>query len=285
MLSPFLKGVLTNYDEKAYRISDTDAARIFSANANMEEDSRLDVRLPAVARWRVVRTLRSAGIDLRNDAVVIDLCCGTGYVARSLVSAGVVSTITGMDLSAGQLRIMQQAVKRESHGERIPVARVNSLSLPVRSGSVDVVIGNSFLHHFPDVNAALCEIRRVLAPGGRFIVLHEPSVTATFFESFPLSLVKRIVVRNYTDLWQFHASELERLLEQAGFRNVRIRRSGVFANVLLGGVSILANKYLKSATTLHLGLEYVRAALYIAEYRLSLSFAPSLLVDASVPVQ
>jgi ubiquinone/menaquinone biosynthesis C-methylase UbiE len=158
--------------------------------------------------------------------------------------------------------------------------QADTLSIPLATGSVDMIIGNSFLHHLPDVGAALSEIRRVLRPGGRFVVLHEPSLTATFFESFPLSLLKKIIIENYTDLWQFDPGELERLLTNAGFQEIKILKTGILANSLLGAFSIVINKYFPRWDTAQLTLQYLRGYLSVLEYRFSWSQAPSLLILA-----
>jgi len=282
MLGPFLKTVLSEYDEAQYRIGVGDYGQIIEANSGFEEQGRLDIRVEGLAKDRVVATLRGAQISVPKDAVVIDLCCGTGYVARSLIESGLTSTVIGVDIAGGQLAILRKAV--EDHAVLrggILIVQANTMELPIADGAVDLIVGNSFLHHFPDVGAALKEIRRVLKPGGRFVVLHEPSDTSTFFESFPLSVFKRIVVRNYTDLWQFAPNDLERLLLAAGFESVRIRGTGVLSSILFGAPSILANKYFAHADFLHVWLQRIRGRLNASELRFSFGNAPSLLVEAT----
>ena len=280
MLSPFLKGVLSGYDEQYYRLAAGDYVRVIQANERFEELDRLDLRLPHVSQQEISNKLKAAGIVIPAHGVVIDLCCGTGYVARSLLATGRVTRIIGIDLSQPQLNLLRQCRESDPAYERLHLLQADTLSIPLATGSVDMIIGNSFLHHLPDVGAALSEIRRVLRPGGRFVVLHEPSLTATFFESFPLSLLKKIIIENYTDLWQFDPGELERLLTNAGFQEIKILKTGILANSLLGAFSIVINKYFPRWDTAQLTLQYLRGYLSVLEYRFSWSQAPSLLILA-----
>ena len=249
----------------------------------MEEIERLDLRIPFASRRKIALALGAAAVSIPHDGIVVDLCCGTGYVARSLLATRP-GNIIGIDLSRGQLRLLKQVANEDAGIRgRLPVIQADTLRLPLSDGCVDLIIGNSFLHHLPDVGAALAEIRRVIKPGGQFVVLHEPSLTATFFESFPWSLIKDIRIENYTDLWQFDPLDLRRLLEEAGFSNIKILKTGVLANVLLGTFSILVNKFWPRWSAAQLVLEYLKGSLAAFEYRYSWSIAPSLLVQASRP--
>jgi len=283
MLSPFLKQVLTGYDESHYRIAPNDYTDVLQANSSMEEIERLDLRIPFASRRKIALALNAAAVSIPHDGIVVDLCCGTGYVARSLLTT-YPGKVIGIDLSRGQLRLLKHmANEHPDIRGRLTLVQADTLRLPLSDGCVDLIIGNSFLHHLPDVRAALAEIGRVIKPGGQFVVLHEPSLTATFFESFPWSVFKDIHVENYTDLWQFDPSELHRMLEEAGFSEIRILKTGVLANVLLGTFSILVNKFWPRWDAAQLVLEYLKGSLAAFEYRYSWSNAPSLLVQAARP--
>jgi ubiquinone/menaquinone biosynthesis C-methylase UbiE len=227
--------------------------------------------------------LDAAGISIPYGGVAVDLCSGTGFVARCLLGANKLQSIIGLDLSSAQVRMLKQAAEEnELTRTRLPVVQADLMKLPMAGKSTDLVIGNSFLHHLPDVGAALKEIRRVLKPGGQFVVLHEPSETSTFYESFPWSLVKNTSVENYTDLWQFQPEALSRLLEEAGFTRVRILKTGILGSLLLGTFSILVNKFCHKWHAGQSTLEYIRGSLSALEYRFSWSNAPSLMVHATV---
>lgn len=286
MLRPCLKQTLRHYDERAYRVLGEDREKIVAANASMEHgvEDNLDLRVPSLAKRTMLLKLRAAGVAVPAHGPVVDLCCGTGSVARGLVGAELSSRIIGIDLSRPQLRHFRRAVDADPKLRRsVEILEADVAHLPLAAESAAMVVGNSFLHHLTDVDLVLREVARVLRPGGRFVVLHEPGTSATFFEGFPLSLVKDVSVMNYTDLWQFDPAELGDLLRTAGFEDVQVLTTGIVANVSLGLFSIVLRKVAPRQDWIHSALHWMRAYLYAAEYRLRLGTGPSLLVTGLKP--
>lgn len=70
------------------------------------------------------------------------------------------------DFSPGMVQEAQQNLKIVRHD--FTFQQVDVQSIPFKDKSFDVVIANHMLYHVPDLNKALAEIRRVLAPKGRF---------------------------------------------------------------------------------------------------------------------
>ena len=105
-----------------------------------------------------------------RDARVLDLFCGRGNGMVALERLGFTS-LSGVDLSPRLVRLYQGR-GRGMAGD--------CLALPVRSESQDIAIVQGGLHHLPDLEAhlpvAVSEVRRVLKPGGRFVVV-EPWLT------------------------------------------------------------------------------------------------------------
>ncbi|MFL6074731.1 MAG: class I SAM-dependent methyltransferase [Mycobacteriales bacterium] len=124
-----------------------------------------DGRSARRARAEVERLL---GRPLRVREVVLDVGCGTGWLAAGLRGAAPWATVIGVDLSAGM-------VGRARAAGAWPLLRGDAQRLPVATASVDVVTCRGVLHHLPDVPAALAEWRRVLRPGGAVVLCSEPT--------------------------------------------------------------------------------------------------------------
>lgn len=74
--------------------------------------------------------------------------------------------ITLSDFSPGMLQEAQQNLKIVRHP--FTFKQFDAQSIPFRDKSFDVIIANHMLYHVPDLDKALSEIHRVLAPKGRF---------------------------------------------------------------------------------------------------------------------
>ena len=140
---------------------------------------------------------------------VADLGCGDGYLA--LEAARFASRVIAIDRSREVLdRARALAVRR---GVRNVEWRRGELeSLPLEDATADLALLSQALHHAVEPERALAEAARVLAPGGRLLVLdlrrHEQAW----------------VHERLGDRWLgFEHDELERLLGAAGLSDVRVR--------------------------------------------------------------
>ena len=93
---------------------------------------------------------------------MLDLACGTGDL--TFAAAATAPLVVGLDLTHGMLRLAR------ARGAGTFICGDMSM-LPFPGASFTVVTTGYGLRNVPDLRAALQEIRRVLAPGGRLLSL------------------------------------------------------------------------------------------------------------------
>jgi ubiquinone/menaquinone biosynthesis C-methylase UbiE len=101
---------------------------------------------------------------------VLDVGCGTGYLARLIARAvGGDGLVVGIDPSPAMIRYASRKAAASGHCQ-FQVGTAEALDFP--SDHFDVVVSSLVLHHLPeDVRLpALQEMRRVLRPGGALLV-------------------------------------------------------------------------------------------------------------------
>jgi SAM-dependent methyltransferase len=96
---------------------------------------------------------------LAGDGPVLDLGCGRGYWMEHLAQCGIGAV--------GVERELDRATMAGRHG---PVVAGDAAHLPVADGSVGLVWCLHVLHHLPDLDRVLGEVRRVLRPGGALVL-------------------------------------------------------------------------------------------------------------------
>jgi SAM-dependent methyltransferase len=104
---------------------------------------------------------------------VVELGCGMGTDGTRFTRAGAV--YTGVDLTPAGAQLT-----RRNHLLRGLPARTLTASaeeLPIASDSIDLVYSHGVIHHTPQIERAVDEIRRILKPGGRLhlMVYHRNS--------------------------------------------------------------------------------------------------------------
>lgn len=108
--------------------------------------------------------------DIRSGHVVLDLAAGTGDLA--LRAARRRDDSSGGLLIAGDLTVgmMREGQGRED-ADRVRWIGCDAMALPLADASVDRVVIGYGLRNFPDLDASIGEIRRILRPGGRLVSL------------------------------------------------------------------------------------------------------------------
>lgn len=99
---------------------------------------------------------------------VLEIGLGQGAESEQLIRRG--ARWTGLDLTSESVRRVQ--IRLELHD--LPYDDVwhgSATHIPAEDASFDLVFSHGVLHHVPDILAAQAEVRRVLKPGGRLVVM------------------------------------------------------------------------------------------------------------------
>jgi len=130
--------------------------------------------------------------------VVVDLACGTGFVARILgTNLTTHDRLIAMDLGEAPLKTTGRSWETLRKQRRSPPALVrlagDAQTIPLADASADLVAMNASLHHVPDPRKVLGEVDRILRPGGFFALGFEPN--RSHFESAVLAGLARGLAR------------------------------------------------------------------------------------------
>ncbi|MBF0618842.1 MAG: bifunctional demethylmenaquinone methyltransferase/2-methoxy-6-polyprenyl-1,4-benzoquinol methylase UbiE [Candidatus Omnitrophica bacterium] len=102
---------------------------------------------------------------------VLDLATGTADVAILLAQDARVARVVGIDVADKMLEIGAGKVQKAGLSEKIELRNIDACALPFPQACFDVVTVAFGVRNFPDLMRGLMEARRVLKPGGRFLVL------------------------------------------------------------------------------------------------------------------
>ena len=108
----------------------------------------------------------------RPGETILDLGSGPGILACELaVEVGPTGKVAAVDVSAEMNAIAARRVDEAGLGERIEVVLGDAAELAFPNACFDAVVSTQVLEYIEDVDRALRELRRVLRPGGRLVVL------------------------------------------------------------------------------------------------------------------
>jgi SAM-dependent methyltransferase len=106
-------------------------------------------------------------VGLEPASRVLDLGCGLGGPARYL-AATFGCAVTGVDLSPGFIDAATYLTARCGLADRATFQVGDALHLPFEAGAFDSVFLQHVAMNIEDRAALYAEVRRILAPGGRF---------------------------------------------------------------------------------------------------------------------
>src|SRR5262245_10811332 len=117
--------------------------------------------------WRkvAVRTFS----DLPPGGRVLDLACGTCDLSLELLRRRPDARVTGADLSRAMLDLARPKLAARHAG--FPLVNAPAEALPFADGVFDGAMIGFGIRNVPDFRSGLAELRRVLRPGGRLVVL------------------------------------------------------------------------------------------------------------------
>ena len=102
-----------------------------------------------------------------RDSAVLEVGCGLGTDAVNFARAG--AQYTGVDLTEASIELVRRRFELEGLAADLRVA--DAEALPFADNWFDLVYSHGVLHHTPDTQRAISEVRRVLKPGGTAMVM------------------------------------------------------------------------------------------------------------------
>jgi SAM-dependent methyltransferase len=100
---------------------------------------------------------------------LLDIGLGYGTLGQELAQRG--AEYHGLDIAAGPVAMLRSRLARVEGADPARVQQGSVLSLPFDDASFDHVVSIGCLHHTGDLAGALGEVRRVLRPGGRLVLM------------------------------------------------------------------------------------------------------------------
>jgi SAM-dependent methyltransferase len=150
--------------------------------------------------------IEKTGVFAQPVVAALEIGSGTGALLQHLRNRGY--NVRGVEMNPA---LVEEG--RRQFGD-LPIQIVTGTTLPARDAEFQVVMSFDVFEHIPDSDAHLAEVRRVLVPGGSYLIQTPNKWSNTVFET--------IRWRSFTKFREDHCSlhtlgELEARLGRHGF--------------------------------------------------------------------
>jgi len=189
--------------------------------------------------------------SLKEGETVLDLGSGAGFdcflVARAVGPSG---RVIGVDMTPEMIEKARENARKGNY-KNVELRLGEIENLPAADGSVDAVISNCVINLSTDKKRVFAEAYRVLRPGGRVMISD-----IVLSRDLPEPLAGSLAAYAGCIAGAVRKDDYIRLLEKAGFRDVRVVRESPFE---VGGDE--AETYAETiAGNFHVPLDAVREA-------------------------
>ncbi len=112
-----------------------------------------------------------AQLPYGDDLDLLDVATGTGDQTLSLIKTGRIRQAVGIDMSQEMLNLFARKVKEHLLSHKVQLEKASALAIPFADSTFDVVTISFGIRNVTDLKQALQEMRRVLKPTGRLLIL------------------------------------------------------------------------------------------------------------------
>ncbi|MEO5907921.1 MAG: bifunctional demethylmenaquinone methyltransferase/2-methoxy-6-polyprenyl-1,4-benzoquinol methylase UbiE [Ginsengibacter sp.] len=208
-------------------------------NSTESKKKQVETMFDKIAfRYDFLNRFLSAGIDVgwRKKAIkqlislhpqnILDVATGTGDFAITSYEILKPEKITGIDISDGMLEIGRKKISKAGLEDSIKLINGDSEAISFDDNSFDAVTVAFGVRNFEDLEKGLSEIKRVLKPGGKLIVLEctKPSLPVikqlyNFYMKFVTPKIGRIIAKN-NEAYQYLNDSVRQFPEKESFIHI-----------------------------------------------------------------
>lgn len=170
---------------------------------------------------------------------LLDIATGTGDFAILAAEMLKPQRLIGNDISEGMMAIGRQKVLEKGLQDIISFEKADCLALPYADNTFDAVTAAFGIRNFSDLDKGLCEMCRVLKPGGHLSIVELTSPVRTpmkqlfhIYAHTVLPIYGRLISKDsdaYTYLTKTieafpQGEQMTGILKKAGYREVSFKR-------------------------------------------------------------
>jgi ubiquinone/menaquinone biosynthesis C-methylase UbiE len=107
-------------------------------------------------------------LDIQSDDVILDVGCGGGININRMAEKA--KKVYGVDYSIESVKLSREVNSEYINQGKVEVLEGNAQSLPFDDESFDIVTAFETIYFWPDIEKCFGEVKRVLKPGGIFLI-------------------------------------------------------------------------------------------------------------------
>ena len=150
-------------------------------------------------------------LNISPDDVILDIGCGGGMNINRMAQSA--KKVYGVDYSIESVNLSKEVNQDLIREGRVEVHEGNVMDLPFEDNSFDIVTAFETVYFWPDIVKSFGEVKRVLKPGGMFLIGCEANGT----NNLAMKFFDKVV-----DMTFYEDNDLVGFLKSNDFKDVTV---------------------------------------------------------------
>ena len=156
-----------------------------------------------------------SSVQIKEDGQILDIGCGGGANIDRLLQRAPKGVIQGIDYSSVSVAKSSKVNAKAIAEGRCKVQEASVVKLPFSENTFDLVTAFETIYFWPDIEHCFGEVKRVLKPGGQFVIVNESD------GSGPMDAKWESLIEG---MHTYKPEEIRLHLSNAGFMGINIRK-------------------------------------------------------------
>jgi SAM-dependent methyltransferase len=155
--------------------------------------------------------------EIKPNFVILDIGCGGGETLKKLAQKTLQGTVFGIDHSKDMVNFSREVNKENVKKDRVFVVEGSVEKMKFSDDFFDLVTGIETYYFWPNLSDAFREIKRVLKPKGKLLLINEMIKDGSFE-------IKNGKIIKETQVKLVRLKKIQKMLKEQGFIEIKVFR-------------------------------------------------------------
>ncbi|WP_407421866.1 class I SAM-dependent methyltransferase [Methanobrevibacter sp.] len=150
-------------------------------------------------------------LDIKSGDIILDVGCGGGINIKRMVQDA--KKVYGIDYSIESVKLSRKVNEKLIDDGKVEIMKGNVKDLPFEDNSFDIVTAFETVYFWPDIEKCFGEVKRVLKPGGIFLIGMETNGSDNFIMKF---------WKHFIDMEMYDDGEIRNFLKNNDYSQITV---------------------------------------------------------------
>ena len=150
-------------------------------------------------------------LNIKSDDFILDIGCGGGINVKRMAANA--KKVYGIDYSIESVKLSREVNEKLINEGKVEILEGNVVELPFNDNTFDIITAFETVYFWPDIEKCFGEVKRVLKPGGIFLIGMETNGSDNFIMRF---------WKHFIDMEMYKDNEITSFLQNNDYSQITV---------------------------------------------------------------